>query len=375
MPRPVPCASGQHRVRLDPQRYWRSARCPVCRAPVDRWRVRRAVELVWPERWTRPVQVSWAAFGAAVLVLVTLYGLGDRQWLGTTILFAGRWIWLVPIVGWLLVLLAWRPRPLLPSLVPTLAAAWVVLFGVMDLQTGWRALWPSSGPTIRVLTFNVAGRAEVAQRIPLLLERWAPDVAVFQECGPALVAELQQLEGWTVETTEGCLATRGTLDRVEAMPRENIRAAEGAGLVVRYRLRVDDRPLVVTSIHLETARHGLERLLVGANDATGAVEDNTTLRDIEHLQARRFIAAGGGPAIVAGDFNVPDESAIYRRHWRDLTNAFATAGRGFGYTKDTGWIDLRIDHILVDDAFRVVGAWVGESIGSDHAPVIADLAF
>jgi len=59
-----------------------------------------------------------------------------------------------------------------------------------------------------------------------------------------------------------------------------------------------------------------------------------------------------GTTIVTGDFNMPVESAIYRNTWSVFSNAFNTAGLGFGYTKITpkrgSTYGTRIDHILFD---------------------------
>jgi endonuclease/exonuclease/phosphatase (EEP) superfamily protein YafD len=74
-----------------------------------------------------------------------------------------------------------------------------------------------------------------------------------------------------------------------------------------------------------------------------------------------------------GDFNSPAESPLFRSHWGDWQNAFNRVGVGLGGTRLDGWIRARIDHILADDRWTVVRAWLGPSLGSDHAPLLADL--
>ncbi len=320
------------------------------------------------------VLVSWAACIAALLVAGVLHLLGDRHWLGTTVLFAGRWPWIIPVLAWLAIVLLVRPRPLRRALLPAGVAVVIVLFWVMDFRTGWRAWLPvGDGQRIRVMTFNTNGDGIVANRLGLILEQWSPDVLALQECGPPQREALDALEKWFVDTDVGCLATRFPIDSIAVMPREHFQPVEGAAIVARYHLQSPHGPIVVTNIHVETARHGLEQLLLREENATGAVNDNTTLRDLESQQARRWVDAGGGPAIVLGDFNMPIESAIYRQHWGDFSNAWNRAGRGFGHTKDTGWILLRIDHVLTDGGWRAIAATVGPSYGSDHWPVIVDL--
>ena len=56
------------------------------------------------------------------------------------------------------------------------------------------------------------------------------------------------------------------------------------------------------------------------------------------------------PLIVAGDFNMPADSAVYRETWGRFNNAFSRCGFGFGHTErpgSFGWLfGVRIDHIL-----------------------------
>ena len=74
-----------------------------------------------------------------------------------------------------------------------------------------------------------------------------------------------------------------------------------------------------------------------------------------------------------GDFNTPAESTSYREVWSDWQNSFSLLGHGLGGTRLNGWIRTRIDHILVDDDWIVVGAELGRDVGSDHRPILATL--
>jgi len=76
-----------------------------------------------------------------------------------------------------------------------------------------------------------------------------------------------------------------------------------------------------------------------------------------------------------GDFNMPVESAIYRQDWSEFRNAFSQAGIGFGMTRDNGWIQVRINHILIGSQWRPRRVVGGPVVGLDHRPVIADLGW
>jgi endonuclease/exonuclease/phosphatase (EEP) superfamily protein YafD len=82
---------------------------------------------------------------------------------------------------------------------------------------------------------------------------------------------------------------------------------------------------------------------------------------------------GHAPTLVAGDFNTPVESRIFQASWGDFTDAFSSAGFGLGFTKDNGWIKVRIDHVLTGPGWHVDHVATGRDFGSDHWPVIVDL--
>jgi hypothetical protein len=66
--------------------------------------------------------------------------------------------------------------------------------------------------------------------------------------------------------------------------------------------------------------------------------------------------------LVAGDFNLPIESAIYRQYWGDYTNAFSRSGIGTGRTKSTRLFGVRIDHILVGERAEPIRSWIGPAL-------------
>lgn len=377
----VTCRAGTHRVRLEPARYWRDARCPVCRTPLDPWRRQRVgawlngeaprSRLVLGTRRVAPAQALGALTLAAALLLTLLHRVfGDVSMTGTVLLFIGRWIWLVPVaIAAAVCSLAGTRRLLLPGL-----AALVVLVGVMDFKLGLRRLLPvPEGRPLRVLTYNIEGGRAVLPKLAELVADERPDVIALQECGAEAMTVLAELKGYGSDVTQGCFASRFPIDSVRAMPIERYERIGGL-VVASYILRTPGGRIVVTNIHLETPRKGLERLLdERIATARTAIADNALLREIESRQARAWVDAAGLPRIVLGDFNLPSDSRIFRRHWGDLTDAWAARGLGFGHTKRNGWISVRIDHVLADDRFRIGAVHVGRDYGSDHLPLIAEV--
>jgi len=378
----VPCEANRHKVRLARgRRFWGSARCPVCRSAVDPKRYLRVLRwitnLKGPASPARHYRAIWwaaiAYLASAVLAAGLLWWLSDHWWPATTLLFGPRWVLLLPLLVLLPATLRWD-RPLV---LPLVLAGLVVLGPVMGLRTGWRRVftWENRDRDIRVASFNVAGGRSITLAPTDLMLDWGADVAAFQECGGMLRDAIGSLRDWHTDTRSSlCLISRFEILETLEMDREALQFAGGAGLVVTYLLDVNGEHVLLTNIHLETPRAGLEQIRAGRLDeGVSKLEEKSSLREIELRRARRWVDRFSGPQIVTGDFNTPPESPIYRDAWSDWQNAFSLAGRGFGGTRMNGWIRARIDHILANDEWKVVRSWVARGAGSDHRPIVAVL--
>lgn len=377
-----PCPRG-HKVAVDPTRYWSRARCPVCGGPVDASRSRRTI--AWlkgsaPRSRLRVGKltfapfdgVAWGALLFILLVALIYYLAGDRTWWGTALIYTGKWPWLaIPLLLSPFAIL-WRPS----ALVPLALSALVVLGFLMGGEVSVRPLMARDDKPLRVLTFNTEGGFEVGPRLGLILERYQPDIAAFQECGPVLREAIMQEKGWEVADTGRagiCFMSRYPLTAPPVgMPASVFRDAGGSASVVRYPIATPQGPLTVFNLHLETPRHGVEYLLSNPSIAPSKIRANNLLRETESRVVRRWVDSTEGPKIIVGDFNLPVESAIFRDHWGDLEDAWDAAGNGFGFTKNNGWIRVRIDHALTNGPLRAVRAVVGDDFKSDHLPVIVD---
>jgi len=311
-------------------------------------------------------------FAAITLLLVlVLHTVADDWWPATILLFLGRWPWLlVAVPAGLLTLVAKRWRAVLIALVTSV----IGLTGIMEFSFGTGRLVAaaeSEGP-IRIITFNMNGDV-AGPLITGLIRGWEPDVIAIQECGGNTRQSLLDLPGYNADIGTTCLLTRYPIVAIDSMRRDNFLAAGGAAWVKRYRLKGPRGEFDFTNVHLDTPRRAFEALMTGQSDATGTITGKTAVRDLESQLARRWVDSGRGPGIVAGDFNMPTESAIFRKHWSTLTDAFGHVGFGFGYTRLAGWIRLRIDHVLVDDAWVIKTARVLPDYGSDHLPVMVEV--
>ena len=317
-------------------------------------------------------------YAAAILLLTAvLWGLGDAWWPATLLLYIGRWVFLLPLIVLLPTTLVFRRRLAVPLAVAALVCVGPLMGGRVGLQ---RLLPHPAGTRVRVMTFNADGGDPAAMLLPGYLEVWRPDFVALQECGQRLQAVIDKLPGWYHHhVRQQCFLSRYPLVDSMVMDRhvlEQLKQSSvdigGAGDVARYTVRMPQGLVSFTNLHLETPRKGLEGALRGTFNAA-KLDDNTELRRIESDLAVKWVRAGKGPAIVAGDFNMPVESRIFQEYWGDFTDAFSYAGFGFGMTKLNGWIRVRIDHVLVGDGWYPERVEVGDGMASDHLPVIVDL--
>jgi vancomycin resistance protein VanJ len=380
----IKCDAGLHKVALDPAKFWKPAACPVCQRRLDRYRFRRTVLFLKGE-----APRSGVRFGSAfriipleglvvlwglliLLVTLALHTVADAWWPATLLLFLGRWPWLLPAVPlfWLAAYLK-QPR----AAIATAVVCVIALFGVMEFTLGTRRFLGSSSEEtrVRVITYNIDGDGLAPLMLTEVVTRWEPDILAVQECGEQARAELRMIARYQNDVGTTCLLTKFPILRVDSLKRENFLAAGGAAWVKRYRLQGPHGEFDFTNLHLDTPRKAFDALMEGRGDATDTIRNKTDVRNVESRLARRWVDQGRGPRLVAGDFNMPTESAIFREHWSTMQNGFDVAGFGFGYSRLAGWIRLRIDHVLADESWRVRSARVLPDYGSDHLPVMVEV--
>jgi endonuclease/exonuclease/phosphatase (EEP) superfamily protein YafD len=281
-----------------------------------------------------------------------------------------RWPLAVPL-ALLLVALALRHRRR-ATLLAVCAGVLLVLGPIAGGELPGLSYRPGSARSLRIMTANVATYSKSPDAALALAAELEVDIAVFQECSfqlPALPPA-----GWHVHRDYLlCVISRHPIVATDARDPREFWAVEGSGLMHRYEIDTPVGRVKVVNVHLETPRDALvalrDRRLRGIDDA----RRNLAGRDNESRVARAYAGDGSGYLIVAGDFNMVQASAIYRRHWDDLQNAFGAVGLGFGFTKYTRWHGSRIDHILLGPAWTPRRAFVARALGKDHRPVVADI--
>lgn len=335
-----------------------------------------------PPRRRRILAVAVALYCVGiVLVWALLRFRADIWWPATLILFGPRWIWGVPLVV-LVPLSVVRARLLL---VPLALAALVFAVPILGFTVALPGRLANAPPTsddapqrrLRVMTYNVGEDTLDGADLFRVIGEVEPDVVAIQEC--RTVARVgQRRPGVTYFLIAGndlCLASRFPIERLAAPAPEVIRGIGGTGSFVRYVVHHPAGDVQLVNVHLATVREGLGAVLQRGLAGVPALKENLATRWAMSALARAEVDAAGAPVLVMGDFNMPTDSAIYRRDWADLTNAFSTAGNGFGDTKRTRWFGIRIDHVLVGAGWTCERAFIGPHLAGDHRPIVADLAW
>lgn len=117
--------------------------------------------------------------------------------------------------------------------------------------------------------------------------------------------------------------------------------------------------------------------LLGTHPLSPPTEERAGLRDAQLGFARDWSAESGGRRIVAGDLNATPWSVSFRRLLSGGSLHNSQRGYGLELTFPSGatpLIQVAIDHILYSDGFRVIDRRLGPPLGSDHLPVVVDLA-
>jgi endonuclease/exonuclease/phosphatase (EEP) superfamily protein YafD len=264
-------------------------------------------------------------------------------------------------------------------LYPLLIALIVLLGPVMRLCLPWRALLSTASvpaARFRIVTCNADEMHLDAAAMGAFVREVRPDVVIFQGWRSRHEQQVFQGPGGNDEwhfRRDGELFLASRFPILGAEVNDEPSMTQGDGALAHYELLTPAGRVHVFNLHLATPRQGLEAIAARDADAPDFIERNTTLRRRQSQLASRWAGGMSGPVLVAGDFNTPPDSPVYRQYWSSYTNAFSFGGFGFGNTHFTRRTAIRIDHVLAGEGWRVSRCWVGPNVGSAHRPVVADL--
>ena len=316
-------------------------------------------------RWV--ARGSWLYLATVLAAAVLLRWPGENLSLNTLLLYSPRWALLLPVLLLVPLTCIWSWRGL--GIVALAAVVHIVWFTGLELN------WPSSdapreSESLRIVTCNLQGTTLSSSDFQRYIEEVDPDIILVQEWVDT-GGDSRLGDEWNFAESGGLLVA----SRLPLTPREGLSAHRFylAGAVGHFDIDTSMGRVRLVNVHLPTVREGLQAVIDQRLNGLPQMASNMKSRDRASTDARYSCEGIDRSLIVAGDFNLPEESSIFRKHWGDLGNAFADAGLGWGYTKYTRWHGIRIDHVLYDPAWTCTYSAVGPDIGSDHRPVLAVL--
>jgi endonuclease/exonuclease/phosphatase (EEP) superfamily protein YafD len=321
-------------------------------------------------RLCRAIQIlCWLNLAGLLLLWLFLHVAGDRWWLATLILFGPRWIWALPLGVLIPAAALFRRR----SLWVLGTAAIVVVGPIMGLCLGGgESATPNAVLRLRVLTCNTQGEQLDNDALTRLISATQPDIVALQEWRPPRPPAVFADEQWHILRFEDfVVGSRFPIEILHvASPQHE---AQHHGAAVACEVQTPGQSLRFFCVHL-TSPHGVFRNALHLHRHGWAqVQYNIMLRREEAEDLDEQAAQADGPVLLAGDFNLPSDSTIYRQNFASFTDAFADAGVGFGWTYYEKWTVTRIDHILCGPGWRCSRCWIGPDVGSDHRPLLAEL--
>lgn len=314
---------------------------------------------------------------------------GTLWWI-TLFLFSPRWVVGLPLL--LLVPLtfvtSWR-KTLWLAMCAYLPHGLVIVFPILGFQLpdllGDKRT--ADGPVLRVISCNL-GEGEISvDHLVAVAKYHKADVVMLEECPAEISDPLFRKLGWNLRQKNNiAIGSALPLGEVEVLSRQSaeyfdatVSVACNVYLSSDKEKRADgqssSRGLAVrlVAIHFPTFRPAFEKARSFDSTASSVFEQiKSQYRELAETTLQR-LEADRIPTIIAGDFNVPVESAFYRDYWKNFQNALTTRGLGLCYTKYTRLHGIRIDHVIVDGHWTVKSAHVDAGLGGDHRPVIAEL--
>ena len=240
-----------------------------------------------------------------------------------------------------------------------------------------------SQPSIKVLSLNCSWYKTSSENLTDLIQNEQPDIVFLQEI---VQKHTQRALVW-LKSSYPYQFTAPEIGIISKYPIEFSEVLHLAGhrdIQQRAIIRVSDRDIVIYNISVKSPWINWQKIWpffsIPCYDYRERSQEIQDL--IQHLQKETL------PVIIAGDFNLTDQSQDYSYLQTVLQDAFQTSGLGFGFTWPHGW-ELsflmknspwklnyplfRIDYIWYSKNWVSRSTKVLPSTGSEHLPVETEL--
>ena len=234
------------------------------------------------------------------------------------------------------------------------------LLNLTLVAPAWRgSLDSEAAPAqLRVVVFNLGLRNSNAAEVTRFLAQVRADAAVLLEVGPQWREPLASLRPVYPHQLVHVRDDPFGIALLSAHPCTPCDEIEGEGIA----------PALLGRLAL-----GDERLWIAGVHAVPPVNGEWTRERDEYLRRMsRRLAALAGPRMLAGDFNTTPWAPGYREllaaDLRDGERALASWPAFLPFPV------IPIDHVLVSKELRVLSKRRGPPLGSDHYPIVVELA-
>jgi endonuclease/exonuclease/phosphatase (EEP) superfamily protein YafD len=283
--------------------------------------------VAWPFDLFAHFRVQYAALFVLLGVLLLIL----RGWVFALVAFAGLGVSVVP-------LLAYLPDE--------------------PVRTATAAV---DDPVFRLLSFNVWFRNPDMATTAAYIEQSRADAVVLLELTPSQAETLRPLlPSYPHYYIEPSRMGAAVFTRWPVLAAESLQLAKEGAIAARVQVDWRGSPVTVLGVHLNWP--------LGPR--------NSKFRNEELAGVVAFSKAQREPLIVAGDFNLTPWSEYFGDALEE--SGLHDSARGFGLARS--WpaqfalLGIRIDHCLLSRHWNSVRVETGPWLGSDHLPVVADLA-
>jgi endonuclease/exonuclease/phosphatase (EEP) superfamily protein YafD len=313
--------------------------------------------------------LAWP-YAATTVVLLGIWGVRLEQPIAQALDLATFWATLPAVALLVVAALARDGRAVVLFALPAVTCIWA--YGGAFLPSSP----PEVDPDLRVVAFNTFVGVTGSDHVLGVIDEHDPDVVLLQEVFGDREAELTAALGdryphVRFDRSDGvgavAVLSRHPITSVTPVGGASDRS-RGTSIVT---LDVAGRAIQVSSVHLISpcptcGPSLLERI---------ELEDHVRSAEVSAVLAALDPEV---PAIVGGDLNSNDRGTAYRRLVGEgFDDAQRDAGRGMGFTWPAdGRVPpfVRLDWIMTRGV-TVASASVGDGRGSDHRPVVVDVAF
>lgn len=247
---------------------------------------------------------------------------------------------------------------------------WAVAFGLLAFHQVYVWLQPFDPPAVpsvrgqaplRVVQLNLRSENRDFAGVRAFLRQARADVVGLQEVTPRWQRELEPLG--------------------DVLPHAVVQArADNFGVAVLSRHPLQDARIEylgragVPTVTAQLTWQGVATTLVVTHPLPPVLQEGVALRDDQLAHLAAYLRQRTGPALLVGDLNVTPWARAFAQllSTAGLANT-ARAGLPGTWPAQVPPLRIPLDHVLVR-GLTVLQREVGPEVGSDHLPVVVDLA-